>query len=244
MNREALNSTCFTPPLPPGEGWGEGERRCASPSQDGPGCTGEARRSFFRRTLDRFSSDSGAAAVSFILCFPIFLTIVAIIVQMALMVNAKLMVANAADSAARAAATSLPDGHPENVGHAAWLTLAPLSPQAATGIASEAAADADALKQMGVEVPPTFASRATYAKEATTVTWSPERDFAHESATEIEVKVTYRFRLTVPVAMRIVSANQETVAGVTGRFWDVSGTSKVHTAHGRKTRSDDYGVPR
>src|SRR5215212_9878765 len=82
-------------------------------------------------------SDTGSAAVSFILAFPIFLTIVGIVVQMALMVNAKIMVTHAADAAARAAATSLPDGHPENVQKAAWQALAPISPKSTGAAASE-----------------------------------------------------------------------------------------------------------
>jgi Flp pilus assembly protein TadG len=195
-----------------------------------------------RKTL---RSDDGAAAVSFILAFPIFLTIVAIIVQLALMVNAKLMVVNAADTAARSAATSLPDEHPENIHHAAWLALAPVSPRAEGPVASEAAAAADALRRVGVEVPDTFAARATYAKDATTVSWDPDprEGFADKPAQEVDVTVTYRFRLTVPVAMRIVSAAEDTVAGVKGRFWDVSSTSKTQTAHGRKTSSGYYGWP-
>src|SRR5215208_3151052 len=102
--------------------------------------------------LRALHDDRGAAAVSFILAFPIFLTIVSILVQMALMVNAKLTVQHAADAAARAAATSLPDGHPENVSRAAWMALAPLSPKATTTPASAASADYDALKSLGVDV--------------------------------------------------------------------------------------------
>ena len=89
--------------------------------------------------------DSGAAAVSFILAFPIFLTIVGIVVQTALMVNAKMMVTQAADAAARAAVASLPDEHPENIVKAAYMSLAPLSPPAAS-TSSDASAVYDALK--------------------------------------------------------------------------------------------------
>src|SRR5207237_1241107 len=73
--------------------------------------------------------DDGSAAVSFIMAFPIFLWIIAILVQMVLLVNAKIMVSYAADCAARSAVTSLPDEHPENIKQAACAALAPLSPK-------------------------------------------------------------------------------------------------------------------
>jgi Flp pilus assembly protein TadG len=182
--------------------------------------------------------------VSFVLAFPIFLTIVAIIVQMALMVNAKVVVTHAADSAARAAATSLPDGKPENVERAAWMALAPLSPQAQSPVAAEAAADYDALRRMGVDVPESFPARYTYATEATAVSWSPDVDFSRSEGQEVEVTVTYRFQLTVPGAMKMAAADDDTVAGVKGRFWEVTARSRVQTAHGRKARAYDDGWPR
>ena len=50
--------------------------------------------------------------------------------------------------------------------------------------------------------------------------------------------------LTVPVAARMVSGLTNTVAGIKGRFWEVSGKSRVLTAHGRKTRANsDDGWP-
>lgn len=200
-----------------------------------------------RRALVPLHDDTGAAAaVSFILVLPIFLTVVAILVQTALMVNAKIVVTHAADAAARAAVTSLPDGKPENVTRAAWMALVPISPVATDGDASEATADYDALQAAGVEVPESFPSRYTYAMEAATVSWAPESsevDFERSAGQELEVTVTYRFQLTVPAAMRFAKAQDDTIAGVKGRFWEVTGRAKVQTSHGRKTRAERDGWP-
>lgn len=196
-------------------------------------------RTIHRRILHRLACDDGAAAVSFILTFPIFMTIIAVIVQLALIVNAKIIVSHAADTAARAAMTSLPDEHPEDVRRAAWLAVTPLSPQAGTSAASEAADVASAMRQVHGDIPESFAGRYTYAMEATDVSWAPEREFARSEAAPVEVNVTYQFRLTVPFAMRMVTARDMTIAGVTGRFWEVSAQRQVQLSHGRKTRTDD-----
>lgn len=187
-------------------------------------------------------ADAGAAAVSFILAFPIFLTIVGIVVQIALMVNARIMVQHAADSAARAAATSLPDGQPENIDRAAWISLAPLSPQAADAN-SQATEDYEALKNLGVNVADSFPKRYAYAMEATSVTYAPHADFAASAGQPVMVTVRYKFQLTVPGIMRLASADDGTLAGVKGRFWEVTATSQVETAHGRKTAADADGWP-
>jgi len=190
-------------------------------------------------------SDGASAAVSFILAFPIFLTIVAIVVQMALMVNAKIMVTHAADAAARAAATSLPDGHPENVQKAAWQALAPISPKSTGAAASEGSDVYNALKAVGAKPSETFAARYTYAMGATDVTWTPQqKDFEGSPGQEVEVTVTYKFMLTVPGAMRMVpDADPATVAGVKGRFWSVTAKGRAVTAHGRKAPANGSGWP-
>ena len=189
-------------------------------------------------------SRRGSAAVSFILAFPIFLTIVGVVVQMALMVNAKIMVTHAADAAARAAATSLPDGHPENIQRAAWTALAPVSPKSPNAAASEATDTADALKRVGANPSVTFAARYAYAMGATDVTWTPQKDFAGTPGEVVEVTVTYKFMLTVPGAMRMVpDADPTTVAGVKGRFWSVTAKGRAVTAHGRKAPANGDGWP-
>ena len=182
--------------------------------------------------------------MSFILALPIFLTIVSVVVQLALMVNAKIMVAHAADAAARAAATSLPDGHPENIAHAARLALVPVCPQATTSTAPEADADAAALRTLGVNVADSFPARYTYAMDATKVSWTPaDLDFASSAGQTVDVTVTYKFQLTVPGAMRLGEGENTTVGGIQGWFWEVSATSRVQTAHGRKAHADADGWP-
>lgn len=194
-----------------------------------------------RTILARLRGDDGAAAVSFILTFPIFLLIVAIIVQLALIVTAKIMVSHAADTAARAAMTSLAEDKPENVRRAAWIALAPVSPVSEVSPTSEAVSVAEALRQLGTPVADSFAGRYTYAAEATQVRWTPDRDFISAEGSTVEVEVSYQFRLTVPFAMRLVRGTDTTVAGLGGRFWEVRATRQVQLAHGRKAQlSPDY----
>jgi Flp pilus assembly protein TadG len=187
--------------------------------------------------------DRGAATTSFILAFPIFLTIVGIIVQMALMVNAKIIVNHAADAAARAAVTSLPDGHPENITTAALIALAPLSPKADTN-SSDAQGVYDALQNIGANVADSFPARYSYAEQATQVSWTPDsQDLSQSVAQPVEVTVTYRFQLTVPGIMKMAQATEDTVAGVHGWFWTVTAKCQVETSQGRKVPVSDDGSP-
>lgn len=206
--------------------------------------------SSFSRTLH---SDHGGAAVSFIIAFPIFLWIIAILVQYILLVNAKILITHSAATAARAAVTALPEGNPDKITTAACMSLAPLSPVATTPIAPEATTIYEALQQVGVNVPGTFPARYTYALAATQVSytpqdnyipqfiWLPQDEFVHSRGRLIDVTVTYRFRLTVPGAMRLIGTHQ-TVAGVEGRFLDIPATCRVQTAHSRRAATDDSGL--
>ena len=148
--------------------------------------------SLTRRLAGVLHHDSGAAAVSFILAFPIYLTIVAIVVQTALMVNAKVMVTQAAEAAARAAVTSLPDGHPENVARAALMTIAPLCPPA-TSSSSDGTSIYNALQKVGANVAESFPARYTYAADATKVSWSPEADFVHWLVSQLRSRSSTSF---------------------------------------------------
>lgn len=186
-------------------------------------------------------NDSGTAAVSFLLCLPIFLTIVAIIVQYALIVNAKIMVTSAAANAARAAITSLPDEVSENVKKAACFTLVPVSPQAKGQADDEGVALYDALKGAGVSASSTFADRYTFAKAATTVEY-PQQRYKFTHGQDIDVTVRYRMLMTVPI-WGAVFGQQDVVAGVSGKFWTVTSTVRVQTAHGRAAGADSSGWP-
>lgn len=196
-----------------------------------------------RRLLAALHDDRGGAAISFVLTFPIFLIIVGIIVQYALIINAKVNIDRAAQAAARAAITCLPDEQPERVSQAARMSLVPLSPEAKSPIAAEAEGMYDSLRRMGVNTAETFPRRYTYAMEATRVTWNPRIDFLHSAGREIEVMVVYRYYLTVPGAMQFISGNTETIAGVTGKFVDIASRVRVQTVHGRQARTRGDGWP-
>jgi len=188
-------------------------------------------------------SDRGSAAVPFIFSLPIFLLILAILVQYALIVNAKLLISHAANTAARAAVTSLAEGHPENVSSAAYLSLAPVSPLATTAVHPQADLVYRAMENSGIAVAESFPARYTYAMEAARVDWSPHQDdFTTSTGQPLEVTVSYRFHLTVPAAMRLIGL-ADTVAGVHGRFLNISSTSRVQTSHGRQVAADDEGWP-
>ena len=187
----------------------------------------------------------GTVSVTFILTLPIFLAIVAIFVQYTLMLNARVMVQYAAETAARSAITALPDEHEDAIARAARMALVPLSPQATNAMDPEATAMADAMRAAGIDIADSFAPRYTYAKEATQVSWVafdadhlPEDD--GEQAT---VTVRYRFQLTVPFAARLISGQTDTVAGVQGRFFQYQASVTTETAHGRKAPADGNGWP-
>jgi len=188
------------------------------------------------------ADDRGAVAVSFILTFPIFLLIAAIIVQYALLLNARLVVEHAAQTAARAAATALPDERPELVLRAARTALAPLSPRAGVAPEAEALRTAEALADCGVNVAESFADRYTYAMAATRAAWSGG-GWPNRAGREVEVTVRYRFLLTVPGASRLISAGRTSVAGVEGRFTTLVATARAQASHGRKAAADSSGWP-
>jgi len=191
---------------------------------------------------DEFHSDCGGAAVAFIIAFPIFLWIIAVLVQFALIANAKVMIDFAAQSAARAAVTSLPEGNPDNVNAAACMALTPLSPQASQAAASQADSAYQALLALGVKADATFPARYTYAMAATTTSWNPQMDFTIHTGQPVDVTVTYRFKLTVPGAWGLVGTS-DTVAGLDGHYLDIVSTRHVFTSHGRAANSDGSGFP-
>lgn len=192
----------------------------------------------------RMRADEGAMAVAFVLVFPIILGLIAILVQLALLVNGRLMVEQAAQAAARSAVTSLPEDYPDQVSRAAYMALTPLSPKADS--ADQDGQDMmDALGTLGVQPLPTFALRYTYAKAATKVTWtSPLGAYPSNQGQPMELTVAYKFPLIVPIARLIVAdPNISEVAGITGHFVTLKSTVKVMTAHSRKASADGSGWP-
>ena len=214
--------------------------------------TGHFGRSWSRlRGLHR--SESGTAAVSFILCLPIFLTIVAIIVQYALIVNAKIIVTSAAANAARAAMTSLPEETPDNVTKAARFSVVPVSPKAKGQPDAEGFAIASAL--LTVKNDPNnpisadkadkfvadFAARYTYAMEAVTVDY-PALPYKFKTGQDIDVTVHYKMLMTVPI-WQFAFGKQDIVGGVKGKYFTIKSTVRVQTAHGRGANADNWGLP-
>jgi Flp pilus assembly protein TadG len=201
------------------------------------------------RVIAALHDDRGGAAISFIASFPIFLIIVAVIVQYALIVNAKITIDHATRAAARAAMTCLPDERPERIQTAACMALVPISPIAKTSVSSEADAVFQAMKDVvrktndkKERVPDSFPGRYTYAQQATTITY-PQENYLRSAGQEIELRLVYRFYLTVPAAKSFISSGDQTVAGVNGRFLDIVSTCKVQVAHGREAMTNNLGWP-
>jgi Flp pilus assembly protein TadG len=192
-----------------------------------------------RRLVARIHSERGTVAVSFILVLPLFLMVLSIIIQYALLVNARVMVGQAALATGRSATTMLPtdpqlDGItlPDPINQTAYINLVPLSPPATANVDPDADAIANGFSNAGVNVPSTFAARYTYAAQATQVTY-PQVAYPQMAGQDIEITVTYRFLLTVPGASAFIGQS-DTVAGVTGRFFTITSTVHVQTAHGRQ----------
>ncbi len=198
--------------------------------------------SALRRILITIHDTRGGATISFAVAFPIFLFIVGVLVQYALIVNAKLVIDNAAQQAARAAVTSLPEGKPDNVRAAAFMALAPICPSAKDSVTADAIALAQSLRTLGVSVPDSFSARYTYASEAARVTWDPNIDYTRSPSRELTMKVIYRFYLTVPGAARVVGTASN-VGGVSGMFIDLLSTCQVQTSHSRAAFTDGSGWP-
>lgn len=191
--------------------------------------------------LRRLHDDCGTISISFVLAFPIFLVIVAVFVQYALLVNARTVVQHAAEAAVRAAITSLPDQRPQNVIKAARMALVPLCPAAAGSPDAEADSIADSLRACGANIPASYAQRYTYAVDAASVAWSGG-DYEHNEGREVAVTLRYRFRLTVPAAMTFIGRDAE-VAGLSGRYFDLVATARAQSSHGRKTHAHGNGWP-
>jgi len=126
--------------------------------------------------------DKGTVAITFLLSLPVLLTVIGVLVQYALLANARLTLDRAVAAAARSAMTSLPtdaalDNLPlstssNNVNRSALMILESLSP-VSQDITSDATTVADALAQVGVNVPPTYAARYSFAQNASQVSITP-----------------------------------------------------------------------
>jgi hypothetical protein len=209
--------------------------------------------------------DKGTVAITFLMSLPILLAIIGILVQYALLVNARLTLDRAVAAAARSAMTSLPtdptidrnpaDGAPldglANVQRTASLSLEPLSP-AAGFITFDASNVSQALSQIGVPLPDGFAARYSYAQTAHSVQIDPIDingnlqangvNFARTAAPRIRLTVRYDFQLTVPFASLLIG-RPDTVAGLNGRFLTLSSARDVQLSDGREAPTNANGEP-
>lgn len=181
-------------------------------------------------------ADAGSVTVSFVLCLPLFLMVVSIAVQLALICNAQVVVNHAAYAAARSAATLLPDGVPDadrRIRNAAAMTLAGVSPAGQSPHAGRRSRDV--LHRAGADIDRRYAARLGYAlsPQATTLSVSPSSGLHRRGPTDITVDVRYRLLLTVPYAAALLSESRTTVDGVSGRYLELHGRSIHRGASGR-----------
>ncbi len=221
-----------------------------------------SRRAWLGATCSKYlqllkGRDKGTVAITFLLSLPILLTIIGVLVQYALLANARLTLNRAVQSAARSAMTALPTdpvlgeaGGPTLVQRSALMTLESLSP-AAADVSDEGLAVADALAQAGANPPASYAARYTYAQGATQVTIQPIDgngnptgviNYATTAAPRVRITVQYDFRLTVPVLKDVVGRT-DTVAGVAGRFMTLTAFLDAQLSHGREAPTDGMGDP-
>ncbi len=196
--------------------------------------------------------DKGTVAITFLLSLPILLAILGILVQYALLVNARLTVDRAAQAAARSAMTALPtdpiigeaggNGYVERAALMILEALSPASPQ----VSLDGQAVADALAQVGANPPATYAARYAYAQGATRVTITridgSGETYPRTAAPRVRITVQYDFQLTAPFINAAVGRS-DTVAGVTGRFLTLTSTLDVQLSHGRQAVTFGSGRP-
>ena len=125
--------------------------------------------------------DKGTVALTFLLSLPILIALIGIIVQWALVANARLSINRAANAAARTAMTVLPTdpllerGGPDMVRRSALIVLAGLSPASPESATSDSQEVAQALQDCGLTLPDRYALRYSHADQGTTLTIAPTR---------------------------------------------------------------------
>ncbi len=202
--------------------------------------------------------DKGTVAVTFMLVLPFLMGLVGMLVQYALLLNARLTVDRAAQAAARSAMTSLPTdilindkGGPGYPNRSALMILESLSPASRNGTSSEAIAVMDALASLGANPPSSYAARYTYAQEGTQITIEPidaggtvitAFTYAQAPAPRARITVAYNYQLTVPLIKDIIG-HSETIGGINGRFITITSIMDVQLSPGREAPTNGIGNP-
>jgi hypothetical protein len=215
--------------------------------------------------------DRGTVAVTFLLSLPILLFIMSLVVQYALIVNARIVLNRAAAAAARSAMTALAtDPSVETTGDGpgappldgvAFVKMAacerlesisPVSPIPA-GVPNS---DTQTIRSYGLSVDNGFGARYDYADQATTIHWQavddagnpigdldpPPSVLCHSAGQGMQLTVSYRFYLNAPGA-KLFIGDAGNVGGVNGRFLTLSTTYRFHIVHGREAATTGNGAP-
>jgi Flp pilus assembly protein TadG len=216
-------------------------------------------RASWRKFLRLFKGhDKGTVAVTFLLSLPILLTVIGVLVQYALLANARLTVDRAVQAAARSAMTALPTdpviGEPGGAAYverSAFMILESLSPASPQGGSTDGIMVAAALQDVGANPPASYAARFNYAQQATRITIEPinssngvvpAMDYPRTAAPRVRITVTYDFQLTVPL-LKNLTGRSDTVAGITGRFTRMTSSLDVQLSHGRQAPTNAFGEP-
>jgi hypothetical protein len=215
--------------------------------------------------------DRGTVAVTFLMALPILLFVLAVIIQYAMIVNARIVLNRAAAGAARSAMTALPtDPSVDTLGDgpgappldgvafvkmAACERLESISPVASipAGIANS---DTQTIEGYGFSINQSYGQRYDYADQATTIHWQvvddagnpigdpdpPPSFLCHCSGQHVQLTVSYQFYLNVPGA-KLFMGGSGNVAGVSGRFITLNTTYDVQLSHGREAMTNADGSP-
>jgi Flp pilus assembly protein TadG len=207
----------------------------------------------FRHLLRRLhQADRGTVAVTFLLSLPILLTIIAIIIQYALISTARLTLDRALAAAARSAMTTLPTNPvndnldaPAMIKRSALMNLEAISPRSPV-VNLDAGGVWSSLRTAGINVPDDYPARYSYADAATTVTIQPlaandvvlfgSPPYYQQTAPRARITISYEFLLTVPAANHMVG-HDATIAGVSGRYLTITASYNVQLSPGREANS-------
>jgi Flp pilus assembly protein TadG len=173
----------------------------------------------------------GTITVDFLLTFPIFLLLFAVIVQMALLGHAKLIAQYAAFAAARSAAVAVPEDKPEYAIMAGRLALAPVSETRRSRGTAASRELGRAVGRFGKPWDYNVSQRYSHAAAAARFTLDPNEI---DVPTDITVREAFQFRLDVPGAAAALSPRRTVVGGVPGRYITLNASCTLRSTGSRR----------